>query len=85
MGKSRLFWEFTHTHHPLGWTIVESSSVSYGKATAFLPLIELLRTYFRIEARDDGRTIREKVTGKLFSLDRALVPPPPPQRWGMGV
>ncbi|HET8575896.1 MAG TPA: adenylate/guanylate cyclase domain-containing protein [Methylomirabilota bacterium] len=72
VGKSRLFWEFTHSHRTQGWLVVESSSVSYGKATAFLPLIELLRAYFQIEARDEARKIREKVTGKLLSLDRAL-------------
>jgi class 3 adenylate cyclase/tetratricopeptide (TPR) repeat protein len=74
VGKSRLFWEFTHSHRTQGWLIVESSSVSYGKATAFLPLVDLLRTYFQIEARDEARKIREKVTGKLLSLDRALEP-----------
>ena len=41
-------------------------------------MIELLRGYFQIEPRDDTRKIREKVTGKLLSLDRLLelaVPP----------
>jgi class 3 adenylate cyclase/tetratricopeptide (TPR) repeat protein len=74
VGKSRLFWEFTHSHRTQGWVLVESSSVSYGTATAFLPVIELLRTYFQIEVRDDARRIREKVTGKLLSLDRTLEP-----------
>jgi len=74
VGKSRLFWEFTHSHRVEGWLLVESSSVSYGKATAFLPLIDLLRAYFQVEARDEPRKIREKVTGKLFALDRALEP-----------
>jgi predicted ATPase len=37
-------------------------------------VIELLRNYFRIESRDDARIIREKVTGRLLSLDRALEP-----------
>jgi class 3 adenylate cyclase/tetratricopeptide (TPR) repeat protein len=74
VGKSRLFWEFTHSHRTQSWLIVESSSVSYGKATAFLPLVDLLRAYFQIETRDEARKIREKVTGKLLSLDRALEP-----------
>jgi hypothetical protein len=74
VGKSRLFWEFTQSHRTEGWLIVESSSVSYGKATAFLPVVDLLRTYFQIEPRDEARKIREKITGKLFSLDRALEP-----------
>ena len=49
-------------------------SVSYGKATTYCPVIELLRSYFGIEPRDDDRKMREKVTGKLLSLDRALEP-----------
>jgi tetratricopeptide (TPR) repeat protein len=72
VGKSRLYWEITHSHRTQGWLILEASSISYGKATAFLPIIDLLRAYFQIEARDDARKIREKVTGKVLSLDRAL-------------
>jgi class 3 adenylate cyclase len=85
VGKSRLFWEFTHSHRTEGWVIVESSSVSYGKATAFLPLIDLLQAYFQIEARDEARKIREKVTGKLLSLDRALEPSLPALLWLLDV
>ena len=85
VGKSRLFWEFTHSHRTQGWLIVEGSSASYGKATAFLPLVDLLRTYFQIEARDEARQIREKVTGKLLSLDRALEPSLPALLWLLDV
>ncbi len=74
VGKSRLYWEFTHSHRTEGWLIVESGSVSYGKATAYLPVIDLLRAYFQIEPRDEARKIREKVTGKVLSLDRQLEP-----------
>ncbi|MFQ5831014.1 MAG: AAA family ATPase, partial [Candidatus Methylomirabilia bacterium] len=74
MGKSRLFYEFTHSHRTHGWLILESGSVSYGKATTYLPVIDLLKAYFQIETRDDARKIREKVTGKLLTLDRALEP-----------
>jgi class 3 adenylate cyclase/tetratricopeptide (TPR) repeat protein len=74
VGKSRLCWEFTHSHRVEGWLLVESGALSYGKATAFLPLVELLRAYFQVEASDEPRKIREKVTGKLLSLDRALEP-----------
>jgi len=74
VGKSRLVWEFTHSHRSRGWLVLEAASVSYGKATTYFPVIELLRGYFGIEPRDDGRKVREKVTGKLLSLDRALEP-----------
>jgi class 3 adenylate cyclase len=85
VGKSRLFWEFIHSHRTEGWLVIESISVSYGKATAFLPLIDLLRSYFQIEARDEAQKVREKVTGRLFSLDRALEPSLPAFLWLLDV
>ena len=72
MGKSRLFWEFTHSHRTHGWLVLESSPVSYGKMTSYLPVSDLLKTYFGIEDHDDARRIREKVTGKLLTLDDTL-------------
>src|SRR5207245_1362804 len=72
VGKSRLYWEFTHSQLTDGCLILESTSVSYGKATAYLPVIELLRTYFKVDDRDEARTVREKVTGKLLTLDENL-------------
>ncbi|MFQ5895505.1 MAG: tetratricopeptide repeat protein [Nitrospinota bacterium] len=78
VGKSRLFWEFTHSHRTKEWLIVESGSVSYGKASAYLPVIDLLKAYFRIEDADDHRRIREKVTGKVLTLDESLTPAIPP-------
>jgi class 3 adenylate cyclase/predicted ATPase len=74
VGKSRLFWEFTHSRRTADSLILESGSVSYGKATAYLPVIDLLKAYFAIEDRDDVRKVREKVTGKLLTLDKALEP-----------
>ena len=85
VGKSRLYWEFTRSHRTRDWLIVESGSVSYGKATAFLPTIDLLRAYFQIESRDEARKICEKVTGKLLSLDRALEPSLPALLWLLDV
>src|SRR5262249_8471300 len=72
VGKSRLVYEFIHSHRLESWLVLESSSVSYGKATSYLPVIDLLKGYFRIEHRDDYREIREKVTGKLLTLDESL-------------
>jgi tetratricopeptide (TPR) repeat protein len=74
VGKSRLVWEFTQSHHTHGWLILESRSVSYGTATAYLPVIDLLKAYCGVEAGDDARRIREKVTGKRLTLDETLTP-----------
>jgi len=72
VGKSRLVYEFVHSHRMDGWLVLETASVSYGKATSYLPVIALLKSYFKIQDRDDLREIREKVTGKVLVLDRAL-------------
>jgi class 3 adenylate cyclase len=77
VGKSRLFFEFVRSHRARGWLVLESGSVSYGKATPYLPVIDLLEAYFKIEDRDDQRQVREKITGKLLTLDRALEPSVP--------
>jgi class 3 adenylate cyclase/tetratricopeptide (TPR) repeat protein len=74
VGKSRLFWEFTHSHATAGCLMVEAASVSYGRATPYYPVIELLKSYFSIDARDSAPSVREKVTGRLLSLDRAFEP-----------
>jgi class 3 adenylate cyclase/tetratricopeptide (TPR) repeat protein len=74
VGKTRLFYEFTHVPRTPGWLILESHSVSYGKATPYLPVRDLLKVYFEIDDRDEARKIREKVTGKLLTLDPALGP-----------
>jgi tetratricopeptide (TPR) repeat protein len=72
LGKSRLFREFTRSHRVRGWLLLEGAAVSYAKASAYQPIAHLLREYFAIEPRDDTRRTREKVTGKLLTLDRAL-------------
>jgi predicted ATPase/class 3 adenylate cyclase len=72
VGKSRLVYEFIHSHHTPGWLVLESASVSYGKATPYFPVIDLLKRYSHVEERDDVRTIRAKVTGQVLTLDPAL-------------
>ncbi len=71
VGKSRLFFEFKATSQS-GWMVLETFSVSHGKASAYLPAIDLLRNYFRIANEDDERSRREKVTGRVIALDRSL-------------
>ena len=87
VGKSRLFYEFIRSHHGpgRGWRVLEASSVSYGRATLFLPLAELLRGYFGIEDRDDLRAVRAKVTGTLLTLDRTLEESVPALLWILDV
>ena len=71
VGKSRLLFEFKATSQA-GWMVLETFSVSHGKASAYMPLINLLNSYFRIEGTDDQRVRREKVAGRLSILDPSL-------------
>jgi class 3 adenylate cyclase/tetratricopeptide (TPR) repeat protein len=71
VGKSRLFFEFKAKNQS-GWMVLEAFSVSHGKASAYLPLIDLLHGYFEITAEDDARRRRQKVLGRLLDLDRSL-------------
>jgi class 3 adenylate cyclase/tetratricopeptide (TPR) repeat protein len=78
VGKSRLVHEFVHSHNAAGWLVLESNSVSYGRATPYLPLIELLKDYFKINVQDSTRLIREKVTSRILTLDSSLQDAIPP-------
>ncbi len=71
VGKSCLLFEFKAVSQS-GWMVLETFSVSHGKASAYLPVIDLLHGYFEITAEDDGRRRRQKILGKLLELDRAL-------------
>jgi len=72
VGKSRLVYECVHSHRTQGWQVLESASVSYGKATPYFPVIDLLKRYCHVDDGDDVRTIRAKVTGQVFTLDETL-------------
>ncbi len=72
VGKSRLVYEFIHSHRTQGWLVLESASVSYDKATPYFPVIDLLKRYVHVEDGDDARTIRAKVTGHILTLDETL-------------
>jgi class 3 adenylate cyclase/tetratricopeptide (TPR) repeat protein len=71
VGKSRLFFEFKAVAQS-GCIVLEACSVSHGKASAYLPVIDLLKSYFEIAPDDDERKRREKVAGKVAILDRSL-------------
>ena len=70
-GKSRLMYEFKATI-PDGCKVLEAYSVSHGKASAWLPVIELLKSYFEIADEDDDSRRSEKVEAKVRGLDPAL-------------
>jgi class 3 adenylate cyclase len=62
-GKSRLFYEFRATI-PATCKVLEAYSVSHGKESPWLPVLELLRTYFGIADGDDAAARRAKVRAR---------------------
>ena len=76
-GKSRLVYECVHAPRTQGWQVLESASVSYGKATPYFPVIDLLKRYVHVEGADDSCTIRAKVTGQVLTLDESGGHSPP--------
>jgi class 3 adenylate cyclase/predicted ATPase len=71
VGKSRLLYEFKPICES-DCLVLETVSASHAKTFAYLPLIDLLKGYFELSPRDDERKRREKVTGKVLTLDRSL-------------
>ena len=78
MGKSRLVHEFTRHQLRPGWLVLESASVSYGKATPYFPLIEMLRHYFQIVDGELSENIRDQVVMHILELDGRLKDAIPP-------
>jgi tetratricopeptide (TPR) repeat protein/transposase-like protein len=74
VGKSRLFWEFIESPRTRDSLIVVGSAASYGKSMPYLPVIDLLRKYFKIDPRDNSKTIKDRITEKMLSLEQGLAP-----------
>lgn len=72
LGKSRLIYEFTHHHLSAGHKVVEGTSASYGKATPYYPLIELLRRYFQVDDGEAADSAMAKIAQRIHQLDGGL-------------
>ncbi len=78
IGKSRLLHEFFRNGRHPQFLALETASVSYRKTTSYGPVIDLLRTYFKINDRDEAAAIRCKVTNAVLELDADLATDLPP-------
>jgi class 3 adenylate cyclase len=85
LGKSRLVYECVHAHYTQGWRVLESASVSYGKATPYFPVVDLLKRYVHVEDADEPRAVRAKVTGQVLTLDETLQETVPALLWLLDV
>ena len=78
MGKSRLVHEFTRHQLRPGWLVLVAASASYGKATPYFPIIEMLRRYFQIVDGEGSERIQDRVMTHILELDKVLKEVLPP-------
>jgi len=71
-GKSRLCFEFMERSRREGIAIYEAHCVAHGNMIPFLPALELIRAYCGIGEREDARTQREKIAGRVVLLDAEM-------------
>ena len=81
VGKSRLFHELVRSSRVAGWLVLETGSVSYGQKTAWMPVADLLRTFFQVDDRADPADIRAQVSARLAALDASLADVLPVVLW----
>jgi class 3 adenylate cyclase/tetratricopeptide (TPR) repeat protein len=72
VGKSRVIREFVEGPWMEGAILLEGRPVAYRKTPSWMPVMDALRRYCEIDRLDEERIIREKITGKVLALDRAL-------------
>jgi len=71
-GKSRLCFEFLERCRARGMRVWEGRAVAHGRNIPLLPILDLFRAAFDITPRDDARTAREKIAGRVVLLDASL-------------
>ncbi|MBI4609543.1 MAG: AAA family ATPase [Candidatus Rokubacteria bacterium] len=72
VGKSRVLYEFKRLLEGERVTWLEGHCVSYGQATPYLPVLEILRTNFHVEEEDNPLQIGEKLRQGFRVLDPNL-------------
>lgn len=72
IGKSRLLLEFKNrlTIHEL--TYLEGRCIHFGASMAYLPILDLLRSYFAVIEGESESIVRNKIKGKILQLDEKL-------------
>ena len=74
VGKSRLAYEFTRASSARQCLLLQGGAVSHGQTTPYLPIVDLMKGYFRIDPRDDARRIQDRIAERVLALDHTLEP-----------
>jgi tetratricopeptide (TPR) repeat protein len=72
VGKSRLCLEFAERCRARGIAVREAQAVSHGRNIPLLPVLQLLRAIFGIDARDGEAEARQKIAGAVVLRGEGL-------------
>jgi class 3 adenylate cyclase/tetratricopeptide (TPR) repeat protein len=72
VGKSRLCFEFSERCRSQGVTVRSAQAVAHGKLIPFLPLLEMLRSFFGVAEGDSDPEARQKIAGAVLLIDPGL-------------
>jgi len=72
VGKSRLLLEFGNRLPQDDFTYLEGRCLHYGGSMPYLPIIDILRSYFEIKDGDREFIIKKKIMDKVLQLDERL-------------
>ena len=72
VGKSRLCHEFVERARRRGIPVYEAQGQAHGREIPFLPVLQMMRSYFGVTEHDPDQQAREKIAGRLLLLDEAF-------------
>ncbi|UCE56891.1 MAG: AAA family ATPase [Desulfobacterales bacterium] len=72
VGKSRLLLEFRNQLPQSEYTYLEGRCLHYGGSIPYLPMLDILRSYFDIKGDDLEHIIKEKMSKRVLQLDERL-------------
>jgi class 3 adenylate cyclase/tetratricopeptide (TPR) repeat protein len=73
VGKSRLLFEFRHRLPQEEFGYLEGHCIHYGGAMPYLPILDLLRSFFEIREGEREMIIRKRVKERILGLDEKLL------------
>ena len=72
VGKSRLLLEFINQLPQPGFTYLEGRCLHYGSSIIYMPILDILKSYFKTKEGDREYVLKKKIKEKVLSLDKEL-------------
>jgi class 3 adenylate cyclase/tetratricopeptide (TPR) repeat protein len=69
IGKSRLYHEFLERCRGEGVEVFEAQGQAHGRSIPYMPILQMLRSFFGIADSDPEQQAREKIAGRALLLD----------------